>query len=430
MPFLTLEDPRAQIKGSRDPLGTVPIWSHFGRKLVTNLTVAANSVRGFSIALLGRYFGERLVQEDRIPAAGALPLFLCMEEIGAYVRRVGSEVQDDIRGIERVNARIAENPRSATIAEGPKGWILSNPKVYGLWGLFTVSGRASGLFSEGPVGITAEARAFVEDAYLPSLRTHIDALERLLVRGGQLSLSRKDGLFRALLKALPDPIRTEEAPFYAETLRDALRTPSILPYVVPERQQRLRRLLERHADLEKGVSRTEFATLERAATKVDEGLSLALYQVQVLEGFFVLATSFFDHLLTCHEQTPRQVATSMEDHWGLELPNLDPTALKTLRDELESTSGPEITAAFLRTAAALAIPDYEEALRQLVQWNTLVMRGRGGAGWLRLKYGKLDVQYRGAETRLPSGDALPDLWHNSYFVSSLKSITRQIAMAR
>ena len=62
-PFLTLEDPNARIKGSRDPLGVQPIWISFARHIVTNVTAAANSVRGFSILLLGRYFGERLVRE-------------------------------------------------------------------------------------------------------------------------------------------------------------------------------------------------------------------------------------------------------------------------------------------------------------------------------------------------------------------------------
>jgi hypothetical protein len=61
--FLTLEDPRAKIQGSRDPLGVQPIWTRFGRGVVTNLTTVRRSVRGFAVLLLGRYLGERLVQE-------------------------------------------------------------------------------------------------------------------------------------------------------------------------------------------------------------------------------------------------------------------------------------------------------------------------------------------------------------------------------
>jgi hypothetical protein len=63
--FLTLEDPRAKIQGSRDPLGAQPVWSGFGRKLVSNLTTVSNSVRGFTVLLLGHYFGERLIEEGK-----------------------------------------------------------------------------------------------------------------------------------------------------------------------------------------------------------------------------------------------------------------------------------------------------------------------------------------------------------------------------
>ncbi len=37
MPFLTLEDPNAKIKGSRDALGTTPIWAAFARHIISNL---------------------------------------------------------------------------------------------------------------------------------------------------------------------------------------------------------------------------------------------------------------------------------------------------------------------------------------------------------------------------------------------------------
>jgi hypothetical protein len=62
LPFLTLEDPNAKIKGSRDPLGVQPIWAAFGRHVVTNLTTQSTSVRGFTVLLLGRYFAADIVE--------------------------------------------------------------------------------------------------------------------------------------------------------------------------------------------------------------------------------------------------------------------------------------------------------------------------------------------------------------------------------
>jgi len=54
--FMTEIDSRAKVKGSRDPLAVIPVWSFFGRKVVGNLTTVTDSVRGFTILLLGYYF--------------------------------------------------------------------------------------------------------------------------------------------------------------------------------------------------------------------------------------------------------------------------------------------------------------------------------------------------------------------------------------
>jgi hypothetical protein len=81
MPFLTLEDPNAKIKGSRDPLGAVPVWAAFGRHVVTNLTTPSTAVRGFTTLLLGRYFAELLVEEGAISREESLNVCLRMEQL-------------------------------------------------------------------------------------------------------------------------------------------------------------------------------------------------------------------------------------------------------------------------------------------------------------------------------------------------------------
>jgi hypothetical protein len=108
MPFLTLEDPNAKIKGSRDPLGIVPIWAAFGRHVITNITTVSTSVRGFTIVLLARYFAGRLIEERTAKREEALDIFLRMEQAAAYARHVEHGVDDDIRGIERVKRLLQE----------------------------------------------------------------------------------------------------------------------------------------------------------------------------------------------------------------------------------------------------------------------------------------------------------------------------------
>lgn len=125
--FFTLEDPRAKIQGSRDPLGVQPAWSGFGRHLVTNLTTVSDSVRGFAVLLLGRYFAERLIGDGTTGEQEALPVFLRTERLCAYARHVANAA-DDIRGIERVKKFVKEGP-SIRIENGPAGWTLTDQKA-------------------------------------------------------------------------------------------------------------------------------------------------------------------------------------------------------------------------------------------------------------------------------------------------------------
>jgi hypothetical protein len=84
--FFTLEDPRARIKGSRDPLGVLPVWSSFGRRAVVNLTTVTTSVRGFTVLVLGHYWIERLIAAGRLREEDALSAFLRWEQLAAYGR--------------------------------------------------------------------------------------------------------------------------------------------------------------------------------------------------------------------------------------------------------------------------------------------------------------------------------------------------------
>ena len=129
MAFLTLEDPNAKVKGSRDALGILPIWSGFARHVVTNLTTQTSSARGFTILLLGRYFAERLVEEGAVPREEAIDVFFRMEQIGAHVRHKAHGVQGDIRGIERVRRIQSEHPARAPIQVDQQSMILADQKL-------------------------------------------------------------------------------------------------------------------------------------------------------------------------------------------------------------------------------------------------------------------------------------------------------------
>src|SRR5438034_5778495 len=97
-PFLTDLDKRADIKGSRDPLGVQSIWTRLGRRVVGNLTTVSTSVRDFTVTMLGYYFAERAAEGGS--ADSDLGVFLRWEQLAAYARGGGNR-DWGFRGTER-----------------------------------------------------------------------------------------------------------------------------------------------------------------------------------------------------------------------------------------------------------------------------------------------------------------------------------------
>ena len=435
MPFFTLEDPNAKVKGSRDPLGLVPIWQPFARHVVANLTSVSTSVRGFTILLLGHYFAARLVTEDTVRRAEVLNVVLRMEQLGAYARHVGHGVEGDIRGIERVKRFLEEGKRRVFIQVDRRGLILSDQKVYGLWGLYSVAARRSGFLPEGQLGVTPVTREFIETHYLPHLNPVLNPLLRLLAKGGTLDARDSNPLFAALVKTLPSNFTRAEVEFYGHHLRDGHSQPK--PHSDAEssdghlakeyRQARLCRLLDDHANLSKPTGRAEVLQLAEAARPIDEGLSRYLYRIAHLEALLAPAGAVFGYVLANRGQHPKQVAKHLRELWGDLVPNLDPTAFQDLLGEIHQIAYPEVAAPMQQCHTALARGDYESAVRAVIEWNAKVMEHRKGGAWVvYAPDGCLDVRYREMEESMPSAEDLPTLWRNSYFIDALKGIVRQL----
>jgi len=425
MPFLTLEDPNAKIKGSRDPLGAQPIWSHFARHFVTNVTGSANSVRGFTLLLLGRYFADRLVSSGDAQTEDTLDIALRMEQIGAYARHVGHGVDADIRGIERVKVLLQEHQGRPFIETGPRGRILSDQRVNGLWGLYTVSARASGLLPEGPTGVTTASADLIERAYRPILEPVESQLLKILASGGRIQTSKKDPLFRSLCRLLPETLSQEESLFYAHHLRDARETDGAGRR---GRQANFVDLLGAHTDLDVALTRAEAISLREGATATDPSLARALSRTIHLESCLAPADALFDHVLARGGNTPEEIDAELKERWGPTVPNLDSSAFGELLPEIESVASKPRTEKILRCQNALAAGQYADAVRALLDWNEDLMKSRKAAPWARLSPdGRVEVRYRGTESRLPTGDEIATLWKNQYYVDSLKRITRQVA---
>jgi len=427
MPFLTLEDPNLKIKGSRDPLGIVPVWSSFGRHVVRNLTTQSTSVRGFTTLLLGRYFAALLIDDGDVSPEDALDVFMHMEQIAAYARHVGHRTEGEIRGIERVKSFLAETDRRPTIQSGRRGAILADQKVYGLWGLYSVPARTSGLIPVDRAGVTEVSRRFIEKLYLPKLEPALKPLRRLLAAGGTLDVRPgKSELFERLVEVLPEKYTAEEVEFYGHYLRDGREVPG-----GRLEQARFRELLVANVDLEasQGNARDDLVALRKEAQKVDQNLAVRLQRILDLEAFLAPASALFDCVLASRAQHADDVGAKVRDQWG-RVPNLDAKVFGELAEEITKATSPEIAAVAGRCHGQLADGDFPGVVHSLVEWNRLVMQRRHAGPWVAIgSDGRLDVRLPLAEQTMPSADELPTLWSNSYFIDSLRSVTRQLRRA-
>lgn len=428
--FLTDLDSRASVKGSRDPLGLVPLWSHFGRFVVGNLTTVTTYVRGFTTLLLGYHFAREV--QDRVgrDAESTLALFLKFEQLAAHCRYfVNSD--GEFRGVERVKKTLGETS-SIHLSVEPRDQILSNAKVYGLWGLYSSPARASGLLERDEPVLTPVAREFVEKQYLAFLtkegfKEGRELVDLLRQRRAEVRLDGGHGrLARALARLLSSRYSSLERSFYRTHL--VLGGPDD---PTSGRQAQLAGLL---GSLPAGrFVRAELWELIRQcrASGSTSGLLDRLGRIDCLESVLVPAGLLFGFACDRQGQALTKVADEVGKAWKKGLKFVDVEAVRALSPDIASgLHDAEVANRWVRLAEALSSGDYSTALRLLLEHNAFVMRSRNGSDpWIRVVAGRLDVRFRDAAGSLWPVRELADAWVNTYFLNSLKDVVHTLAEA-
>lgn len=436
-PFLTDLDSRAAVKGSRDPLGIQPIWTRLGRHVVGNLTTVSNSVRDFTTMLLGYHFAAVLA-EDLGPGS-ELATFLKWEQLAAYAR---AAVNKDFafRGMERVRRNLSESTR-ITLSADRVHQILGNQKIYGLWGLYTVAGRASGLVEGDPPRLAPLARKLVDGLYLPILEAgtgkdarHIrDALRRPeshLDAGGTGS-----PVLETVGRLLHPSLQAKERGFYRFHLL----------YGGPQdstdgRQRQFAELLDAT------LGQEEFAwspamvgqIAKEALARGEEwhALAVRLARIRTSEQVLGPASALFSHLLGLDGKSVDEVAKRLEDAWGENpraetagaetargsgLRSVDADAFGELRGEIAGDD-PATGERWVGIAQALGAGEYSQLLERLVEQSKAVMAARGGPPWIENRQGILHVLFQEQPGALPKREEVAALWRSPYFLDSVRVV--------
>jgi hypothetical protein len=422
MPFLTDLDERAHVKGSRDPLGLVPLWSRFGREVVGNLTTVTTSVRGFTTLLVGLELANMLREQLRSDASPVLDTFLRFEQLAGYAR-VHTSGDKDVRGYRRVVRTLGER-RRIRISTDSQDQILSNQKMYGLWGFFTVPARASGLLTPTDSRLTEKARVFVERHYFPILGNAqgVNSLLKLL-RQESFEI-RSDGRDAELLEKIgrlhSRRFRVAEQSFYREHLA----------FGGPEDSTNGRQRVL--AEILNGIKMQEFGFPEfRAVQKsvaANETLAASLEKIGLLERLIAPTALIFGFLQNRHGQTISSVATQIAETWERPL-RLEVLAIRELQPEIaRALQSKEESELWMAVAEALASADYVRVIELLIGLNTAVMQRRhGAAAWIVIDAGKIRVRLADERAELTSVEDAEDRWRSTYFINSLWRIAREVS---
>lgn len=426
MPFLTEIDTRAAVKGSRDPLGIQQIWTRMGRHVVGNLTTVSTSVRDYGTLLLGYHFAE-VVAEDVGPGHD-LATFLKWEQLAAYSR---AKINGDyaFRGTDKVR-RLLDKGERLWISDDRRYQILSNQKIYGLWGLYTGPARTSGLLEGDPTRLAASAREFVDEHYLARLGgrngRYANRIRELLVeKRSPLAIDKGDaGLVSAIAAALPARLTAAERTFYRAYLLEAVPGHDL----TQGRQKQFVELLTPSlGDPDWRFSPPAIGHFaKQAKARHWEPLADRLERIRVCETAMAPASALFAALLGLDGEPVKAITTRMESAWGPKVRTIDQNAFGALRVDI---GGGDSAAAdrWIAFAEGLATGDYRSAVTALVQQNGSVMTNRGGAAWIEIRGGRFHVRVRDEQGRLPDREELPELWRFPYFLESLRTVAEALA---
>lgn len=400
------------------------MWSRLGRSVVGNLSTVSDSVRGFTTLLLGYYFAQ--AARDAGKDQTTLEVFLRFEQLTGYARQE-KKVPGTFRGIERVQARLAESTK-VQLGTGSGREILSNQKIYGLWGLFSVPAKASGLL-DTDLTLTAPTREFVEKEYLARLArkgVKADKLLETVTRTTPIQIDGKDAPVVDAIAGLMGPsVNDGERDFYWASLATCEAKD-----VTSGCQQQLARLLATRRGSD-GFGMADLRdTIRRAISIRDhETLVRHLESIEQLELLLVPMDSAFLFLIGRDGDRLDATVDAVRKQWGKSLSWIDVSAIEALETKISAAYRDELAVGkrFTAIARSLRAGDYDEVLQLLLKHNAWVMQSRHGSDpWVRVERGKLDVRYRDENGELPKAAALRDLWQSTYFLNSLDTVVQTL----
>jgi hypothetical protein len=417
--FLTALAPDAKVKGSRDPLGFLPVWARLGRRLIRNVTTVSGDLRGWTTLLLSVGMVRQLLDEERLEIDKADAAFFRAEQLIGYSRIVCEGSSDEVRGVSRARAHLREARGGASelrLGISRERRILGNQRNAGVWGQISSSAEASGLVHRQQLRLLRGAAELWESLWWPALAPHWRTTTSILLDQRGFEPAGRDA---ALAKALAGLTAPQLHPSEVPVIRA-----HILYGDQPEDSDQGRLVtIWQQAGTGVGVDIPLLLSLaERAEQSGASTLSQKLRDIAAAEHLLAPAEVLFRWLLTQDRQPLSDAVTKLKRAW----PAMPLAAQAT--DELmhpparAAYPGVAMPEALTRIREALVSADWEAALSTLIQLNGLIMAARGGAPWVVLRDGVLDVRLGDENANLPDPSWLQSQIIHSFYLDPMRRL--------
>lgn len=426
-----------------DPIGTLIIWSAFGRQVFRNrINSISNDVRNFTINLVHHYLVKTLIEDDDVHLSHALArqyqskdslnfkqaclIFLENVFVFSILRHEKSQDVDStgILGISNARRLWAndDRPLALIFTHEPVGQILVRQLGLGVSGRYKTPLMEMGFFDGN------------YHYHKPAYQSRWADAEKLIVGQPKSSLSKVAGkAYEFLKECVSRPIQGGKLPFgdVPADLTRAYARAFASPQAVGSYAKEFWLM---QTELNQGAAGAIFDVLEvtedlspqevveqALAHDLAPGEKAKLEHIVHLEPFLADCSLLFTLMASRRTHSTDDVASTWAK-FGRDATRL-PSASAAVSDyadlpAIKGTEGAKRLRQLLKAANAISLDDQ---IRDLANYHSSVMQSRGQVSWLNVGSDGI-INLHARTVSLPEPDSrVPGSWHNSYYLPQFRS---------
>ncbi|SFC69680.1 hypothetical protein SAMN05216321_106122 [Cupriavidus sp. OV038] len=445
--YLTEYDESLSSDSYIDPVGTLIIWSAFGRQVFNNrVNSISNDVRNYTLNLFHHFLIRKLVDDDTVVLSASLrqrypskemlqfkqACLIFLENLFVYSVLQNEKMQDvesaGILGISKARRswEKTEGDPAIIFTHEPAGQILVRQLGLGVSGRYKTPLMEIGFFDTNyqynkPALLQhwAEAKAFIIDdknSLLGKLEGHVYPFLKECVtslrHGGKLQFKEKvpEKLTKAYARAFASPrtVGSYAREFWLQQTRlDSGAAGELYKVLSKDGGHRASSQEVLELALKQDFPQEEKAKLE---------------QIARIEPFLSDCTLLFTLMAADRTHSIGAVAERWEqfDRNADRLPSL--AQQLTGYANLRAIKGSEAARRLVHLQQVANANDIEQQIRGLANYHGRVMQSRGQPAWLSIAHdGKIKMNARTMPRPKPT-DWPPGAWYNNYYLPQFKSL--------